>query len=275
MSFPLFLFIPLGCAVLYVLGMLMLKRASELGVGIWRATILANWTCALLFLPWWFWHGWAPVDWVDYWQPAVTALVFFVAQVVVKVIFVTCFSTLLLTDDIPWQWWVGAGLSASAVGLLNLGPAPKHRLVRQTILLALVGSLLFGLCDVLVQRWASAWGPGNFFPPYFVLVGIYSFGLLKFARGGLRGMSGKAWLWVLPGALLNALNNAGIGITLGVWGQATAVNIVYSSRGLFGVLFVWLAGHWFSNTEREAGGGAFAARALGAVAMIAAIAMVL
>jgi|GEM_PF-2260540 len=33
MSFPLYLLIPLVCAVLYVLGMLMLKRASELGLG--------------------------------------------------------------------------------------------------------------------------------------------------------------------------------------------------------------------------------------------------
>ena len=154
----------------------------------------------------------------------------------------------------------GAGLSASAVGLLNLGPAPKHRLVRQTILLALGGSLLFGLCDVLVQRWAPNWGLGNYFPPYFMLVGVDSFVLLKSARGGLRGMSSKVWLWVLPGALLNALKNAGIGITLGVWGQATAVNIVYSSRGLFGVLFVWLAGHWFANTERAKDGGRYRTR---------------
>ena len=56
MSFPAFLFIPLICAVLYVLGMLMLKRSSELGVGIWRATFIANWVGALLFLPWWLWN---------------------------------------------------------------------------------------------------------------------------------------------------------------------------------------------------------------------------
>ena len=65
------------------------------------------------------------------------------------------------------------------------------------------------------------------------------------------------------------------GLPYAFGGQATAANIVYSSRGFFGVLLVWLAGHWFANKEREAGGGAFAARALGAVAMIAAIAMVL
>jgi drug/metabolite transporter (DMT)-like permease len=233
------------------------------------------------------------VAWLHYWQPALSGLLFCVAQVVMflaitrgdvsvaapvmgaKVIFVALFSTLLLSDHVPLLWWLGAGLSATAVGLLNLGVKTKHRLVRQTILLALTSSLLYGLCDVLLQRWAPAWGPGNFFPPLYMAVGIYSFGLLKFAHGGLRGMTAQAWRWVLPGALLNALNNAGIAITLGIWGQATAVNIVYSSRGLFSVLLVWLTGHWFSNTERHAGRGVLVYRLIGAAAMLAAIGLVL
>lgn len=293
MSFPVYLLIPLVCAVLYVLGMLMLKRASEVGVGVWRATFFANWACALIFLPWWLSQGWAPVEWSTYWQPALSGLIFFAGQVLmflaitrgdvsvaapvmgVKVIFVALFSTLLLADEVPLMWWLGAGLSAAAVGLLNVGGAAKHRLVGQTILLALAGSLLYGLCDVLTQRWAPAWGDGNFFPPLYMIVGVYSFGLLKFARGGLRGLSAQAWRWVLPGALLNALNNAGIALTLGIWGHATAVNIVYSSRGLFGVLLVWLAGHWFANQESQTGKDVLRARLVGALAMGAAIALVL
>ena len=46
MHFPVFMLIPLSCALIYVVGMLMLKRASEVGVGIWRATFFANWACA-------------------------------------------------------------------------------------------------------------------------------------------------------------------------------------------------------------------------------------
>lgn len=293
MSFPPFLLIPLVCAVFYVLGMLTLKRASEVGVGMWRATFFANWACALIFLPWWISQGWADVAWTLYWQPAVGGLLFLAAQVLmflaitrgdvsvaapvmgVKVIFVALFSTVLLAEDVPLRWWIGAGLSAAAVGLLNLGGATQHRRVGQTILQTMAAAVLFGLSDVLVQKWAPGWGAGNYFPPLFMMVGIYSFGLLKFANGGLRGMSAQAWRWVLPGAGFNALTNAGIAITLGVWGQATAVNIVYSSRGLFGVLFVWMAGHWFANTERQAGGGALLARLIGALAMIAAIALVL
>lgn len=293
MPFPPYLLIPLACGLLYVLGMLTLKRAAELGVGVWRTTFIANWAAALLFLPWWFARGFAPVGWTDYWQPAVSALIFLAAQMCmflaitrgdvsvaapvlgVKVILVAWFSSLLLTGGVPAKWWIGAALSSAAVGLLNLGGGGRHRRVGQTVVLTLGGAVLFALSDVLIQRWAPAWGPGNYFPPLFMGVGLYSFVLLRFAHGGLAGIPARAWRWVLPGALLNALTNAGIALTLGIWGNATAVNIVYSSRGLFSVLLVWFVGHWFANTERHAGRAVLWSRLTGAIAMIGAIALVL
>ena len=293
MHFPPYLLIPLACGLMYGFGMLTLKRAAELGVGIWRTTFIANWAAVLLFLPFWVLRGFAPVDWTAYWQPALSALVFFAAQVGmflaitrgdvsvaapvlgVKVIMVALLSSVLLTGGVPAKWWIGAALSSAAVGLLNLGRGGRHRRVGQTVLLTLVSAALFALSDVLIQRWAPAWGPGHYFPPMFLGVGIYSFVLLRFAHGGLAGIPARAWRWVLPGALLNALTNAGIALTLGVWGNATAVNIVYSSRGLFSVLLVWFAGHWFANTERHAGRAVLWSRLAGAIAMIGAIALVL
>ena len=62
---------------------------------------------------------------------------------------------------------------------------------------------------------------------------------------------------------------------LGVHGDATAVNIVYSSRGLWSVAAVWLIGHWFSNTEGEVGGPAMRRRLMGALLMLAAIGLVI
>ncbi|MCF7687714.1 MAG: DMT family transporter [Cephaloticoccus sp.] len=285
--------IPLVCGLLYVLGMLTLKRASELGVGVWRVTFFANWACALMFLPWWWHTGFAPVAWSDYWQPAVSGLIFLVAQVLmflaitrgdvsvaapvmgIKVILVALFSTMLLVGRIPLQWWLGAGLSSTAVMLLNFGGASRHRKVGQTILLTTASAVLFALSDVLIQLWAPAWGQGNYFPPLFLAVGLYSFGLLRFAHGGLFDITTRAWRWVLPGALLNALTNGGIALTLGIWGNATAVNIVYSSRGLFSVLLVWLAGHWFANTESHVGRVVLISRLIGATAMLVAIGLVL
>ncbi len=293
MPFPPYLLIPLACGFFYVLAMLTLKRASELGVGVWRATFFANWACALAFIPWWVHSGLAPVAWVDYWQPAVGGLVYLAAQVLmflaitrgdvsvaaplmgIKVILVALFSSLLLAGHVPLQWWLGAGLSTAAVMLLNFGGASPHRQVGQTVILTMGSAVMFALSDVLIQRWAPAWGPGNYFPPIFLAVGLYSFALLRFAQGKLFAISAQAWRWVIPGSLLNAMTNGSIALTLGLWGNATAVNIVYSSRGLFSVLLVWVAGHWFANTERQVGRTVLVSRLCGATAMLIAIGLVM
>ncbi len=44
--------------------------------------------------------------------------------------------------------------------------------------------------------------------------------------------------------------------------QPTVVNIIYSSRGLFGITHTWFIGHWFGNRERQEVGTAMMIRAL-------------
>ena len=66
----------------------------------------------------------------------------------------------------------------------------------------------------------------------------------------------------------------GIAITLGLWGNATAVNIVYSSRGFWSGVFVWLIGHWFSNQERRLGRAAMVRRMLGSALLLGAIVVI-
>ncbi|MBP6507378.1 MAG: DMT family transporter [Opitutaceae bacterium] len=293
MDFPAYLFIPLACGLLYVVSMLALKRAGDFGVGIWRTTFLANWACALVFLPFWLMHGFAPVPLGAYWQPAVIAVIFLLGQILMflaitrgdvsvatpvmgaKVLLVALFSSFLHIGQVPLQWWIAAALSMAALGLLNLGGGTQHRRIGRTVTLTLLSATLYALSDVLVQKWAPSWGAGNFFPPMFFLVGLYSFALLAFARGGLAGINPGAWGWVGLGAGCNALTNAGIALTLGIWGNATAVNIVYSSRGLFSVLLVWGVGHWFANQEQHAGRAVLLSRLVGAAAMIAAIGLVM
>lgn len=293
MHFPAYLLIPLACGFFYVVSMLAFKRAGDFGVGVWRTTFIANWACALIFLPVWLRQGFAPVPGTAYWQPAAIAVLFLAGQIFmflaitrgdvsvatpvmgVKVLLVALFSGLIGLGAVPFKWWVGASLSVAAVGLLNLRGGGAHRRVGQTVLLTVLSATMYALSDVLVQKWAPAWGQGNFFPPMFFIVGLYSFALLGFARGGLGGIASAAWRWVGLGALCNALTNAGIAITLGIWGNATAVNIVYSSRGLFSVALVWGVGHWFSNAEQHAGRGVLLSRLAGAAAMIGAIGLVM
>jgi drug/metabolite transporter (DMT)-like permease len=287
------LLLPLACALIYVFGALCVRRAAALGVGVWRTSFLSNWLIVLLFVPVWWRAGGVLHPAAEYWRPALTALLFFGGQALTflalhegdvsvttpvmgtKVILVALFSSLLRVGEVPLQWWLGALLSTAAIGLLHLGGESRHRHVGRTVLLAFGSATSFSLGDVLLQKWVPAWGLAAYLPPMFLLVGLLSCAFVPFFRAPLRALEGPALRWVGPGALLMALNNAGVVLALVVVGSATAVNIVYSVRGLFSVLLVWSVGHWFANDEQHLAGGVLARRLLGAALMVAAIVLVL
>jgi drug/metabolite transporter (DMT)-like permease len=294
MDLPVHLFIPFACAFTYVAAALMFKRAADLGVGVWRTTFVANWSVSLAFLPIWFVAGRPVVAPALYWQPAVVASLFLLGQASIflalkrgdvtvttpvmgsKVIMVALFTTLLKAGDMPLRWWIGAGLSAAAVLLLHLGKSSGSRgRIGTTVLLAWLSATSYGLSDVLLQKWVPAWGFAAFAPAMFAWVGLYSLALIPFFSAPLRAMSGQAWRWVGGGSVLMALNNAGIVLAIGHWGGATAVNIVYSVRGLVSIGAVWAVGHWFHNQERHLEPGVLRLRLVGAALMLAAIVLVL
>ena len=295
MSFSLPLLIPIICAFVYVVAALMLKRASGLGVGVWRIGFLANWTMFLFFLPRWLSQpGDSGHAWLDYWQPAVSGLLFLGGQMFLflalqggdvsvttpvmgtKVIMVALLSHLLRAGEVPWQWWTGAALSTAAVALLHFGePRPARAQLGRTVLLAGMSALTFSLSDVLLQKWVGAWGSGRYLPPMFLFTALYTFAFVPFFRAPLWALDRRAWLWTAGGVLLLALNNAGIALAIAVWRAATSVNILYSLRGLVSVALVWLIGHWFSSEEQHLTSRVFRFRLIGAALMLAAIVLVL
>jgi drug/metabolite transporter (DMT)-like permease len=293
MDFRPALLIPLASAVVYVLGALAVKRAQVFGVGVWRTSFLSNAALALLFVPVWFAYGGEVRPWGDYWQPAVTAGFFFGGQALTflalktgdvsvttpvmgtKVVLVALFSSVLRVGEVPWAWWVGAGLSTAAIALLHLGDGARHRRVGRTVLLAAASAAAFGLGDVLLQKWVPAWGAGNYFPPMFVLVGLMSAAFVPFFSAPLSAMLAAAWRWVAPGAVLLAVNNAAVVLAIVLLGSATVVNILYSVRGLVSVVAVWAIGHWFMNDEKHLAPGVLRLRLAGAGLMVAAIVLVL
>jgi drug/metabolite transporter (DMT)-like permease len=287
--------IPAVCALIYVVAALMLKRASALGVGPWRIGFLANWVMLLVFLPWGLLHPGAdsPMP-VDYWQPALNGLLFLAGQTFIflalqqgdvsvttpvmgaKVLLVATFSLLLKTGAVSWQWWLAASLSFAAVALLHFGePHSGRGRVGRTVLLAGLSALSFSLCDVLMQKWAAAWGGGRYVTLMFLCNAVYTFSFIPFFRAPLRSLDRRAWWWTGAGALLLAVNNAGIAVAISVWRSPITVNIVYSVRGLISVGLVWAIGHWFANEEKHLAPRVFRARLAGAALMLMAILMVL
>lgn len=287
--------IPLACALIYVVAALMLKRASALGVGAWRIGFLANWAMFFVFLPWGLTHPGSDAPWPTmWWQPAFNWLLFLGGQMFIflalqkgdvsvttpvmgtKVLLVATLSLFLKAGPVPWQWWVGAVLSTSAVALLHFGEphAGRQRLAR-TVLLTGGSALSFSLCDVFLQKWSPAWGSGRYVMLMFLATAVYTFAFVPFFRAPLTALDRRAWRWVAGGALLLAVNNTGIALSIAVWRTATLVNILYSLRGLLSVALVWAIGHWFANEERHLEPRVFRARMVGAGLMLGAILVVM
>ena len=295
MRFSLHLLLPLASSVGYVAGVLLLKRSAAFGVGVWRTTFIANLCLAICVAPFWLLGG---AGGGIFWQPLVTASLFFIGQVATfiaidrgdvsvatpvlgaKIILVALISALLLPDPTPLKWWIAAALSTAAIILLNRRPSGnatsiQNRNIGATIIAALAAALAFAICDVLVQKWAPGWGVGHFLPIMFGTVGLLSFGLIPFFSASVRQIERPAWPWLIGGSVLLGLQAAAVGIAIGAFGDATAVNIVYSSRGLWSVLAVWWIGHWFYNDEQKLGPAVLRLRLWGAGLMLLAIALVL
>ncbi len=285
---PWHLLFPLFASLIYVAGALCIKRSTDFHIGAWRTTFVSNFASALVFLallP----LGGAAWRWGELWQPLIVALLYIAGQALtflalergdvsvatpalgVKTIWVALFSTLVLRAALPWQLWVAAFLTFSAIILLNLGGGQSKGPLGHTIGLSLLAAGAYALFDVLVQKWSPAWGAGHFLPVMFSLSALLSCGFIPFFRAPLREVSRAAWPWLGAGALGIALQSLFLVTAIAFFGDATAVNVIYSARGLWSVAAVWLVGRWFRNREAQLGPRVLRLRLAGAALMMAAI----
>ena len=288
---PANILLPLFSAMLYAVGALLVKRSSDLGVGIWRTTFVSNIVTALVFQPLWLLGGTFHAELL--WQPALVALCYLTGQWLtlfsldrgdvsvatpvlgLKIILVAFFVTLLGSEEVPPKFWFAAVLATAAVALLGRRGGARHHHVGVTILTAGLSAVAFALFDVLVRRWAPTWGAGCFLPVMMGMVSVCAFVFVPLFREPLSAVSRPAWPWLLGGTVALAVQSAVFVSTLAVFGNVTAANVVYSSRGLWSVVAVWLVGHWFVNREQQLGAGVLRWRLAGAALMMGAIALVL
>ena len=278
---------PLISSLLYVFGVLFVKQASGMGVGVWRTSFVSNFATALVFIPVLGFGGeWRPM--VDWWQPAIVAALFISGQVFTfialekgdvsvatpvmgsKPVIVAILSIALLGHDLQLKMWIAAGLSALGVALLNVTKNAKHHVI-STILLSAVAAVSFSLFDVLVAKFSPGWGIGRFLPAMFIWVSVFSLGFVPLFSAPLRSIDRRTWKPLGWGSLFLALQGLVLICSLGFYGDATGINVVYSSRGLWSVLAVWLIGHWFANAERDMGVAVFRWRFGGAFLLLAGI----
>ena len=287
-----YLIFPLLSSLLYVVGVMLFKRAVDFRVGVWRTTFVSNVIAALAFtliLP----MG-GTLHWESLWQAALVAALFLGGQVFTflaldkgdvsvvtpalgaKTVMVAWLSVLLLSVALPWQLWLSAVMSFLAIVLLNKGGSAKVRAgLWRAIGLSLVAAGCYALFDVLVQKWSPAWGAGRFLPVMFGFCALFSLAFMPLFKEPLRAIPAAAWPWLLGGALCVGFQALSLVTAVAVFGDATAINVIYSARGLWSVVAVWLVGHWFHNQELHLERGILGWRLTGAALMTGAIVVTL
>jgi len=287
-AFPSHLLFPLASSLLYVAAALSLKRASEHGTGVWRATFVMNFVVAACFSV--MLLGPAGPGPRPLWQPAVIGALFMAGQALTmvalnrgdvsvatpvmgtKVVFVALFVTLVAGDRMTADYWLSAAASAAGVALLHVGGAGKgHHHVLLTVAASLAAAMCYALFDVLVRKWAGAWGVGRLLPAIMGCAAVMSLALRPLFEGPITTIPRPARGPLLLGSVFLGLQALFLVRTLGLYPDTTRINVVYNSRGLWSVLAVWLVGHWWGNTERHAGRSAFGWRLAGAALLLAAI----
>lgn len=290
---PLHLLFPLASSVLYVAAALSLKRASERGAGIWRATFVLNLGAGACFFV--LLLGPAGPGPTPLWQPAVIATLFVAGQALtmialnrgdvsvatpvmgLKVVFVTIFVMLIVGDRMLIDYWVSAAMSAAGIALLNLGGGrdarggTRHHHLPLTVGTSLAAAACYAMFDVLVRKWAGAWGVGRLLPAVMACAAVMSLALWPAFEGPLRQMPKASRGPLLLGAALLGLQAVLLVRTLALYSDTTRINVIYNTRGLWSVLAVWLVGHWWGNTERHAGRAVLLWRLAGAGLMLGAI----
>ncbi len=251
------LLLPLGSSVLVVFGLLTLQRAQHHGASTWMSMISLCCACAVVSPALTFLGGsMQPATLL--WQPAIIGALFLAGQLFTllavergdvsiaapvmgaKVLFVPAFSPFFIDDELSAQIWISAAIAMVGIACVQSRDAAIQRSrVLAAVGFALLAASCMTLFDLLIQSWAPAWGAGYFLPIAFGFSALFS---LAFLGRAIQATQWKPRETVRPlaaGAVLMAIQAKGMTVTLGLFGDAARVNIVYSLRGLWGVVLTW------------------------------------
>lgn len=285
---PYHLLLPLIGAVLFTLSSMVIKRAFQRGAEAIPVFHHANYLGAVMFSILVVFET-NPFRPELLYQPAIVALTIFAGAwftfaairmgdvslvtplLGVKVVVVAATSVLLTGEQVSGMMWVAAGLAAAGIFTLSFKDIRVKGPLLPTLTLALLSATTFGVSDVLLQKWAPGFGPMAFISTMAWIVAGYSIiqGLLLNTPFPRFPQKARKWVWISNFLLTSqALMMA---IALACFNDATHVNIVYGSRGLWGIVLVWLIGPMMGLNESNRQPGTMAWRLFGAVLLTVAI----
>jgi len=196
-----------------------------------------------------------------------------------KTVFVAVLTSFFLEDPITPGLMAGAVLTSLAVTLLSITPTPlakswwPGKFDRATTLWALLAAFFFALTDIVVQKFARLLGVGWFQPLMFSTLALLT-PLLFFPK--LPRPNSLHTLLPAPSRQSTMAGSAVIGfqtslviLVIGIFGHATATNVVYAARGLWAVLLEGAVGGGAAANDRRI----LILRLSGAALLLAAVAL--
>ena len=279
---PYHLLFPLFSSIVFVIGMMLAKRAIERGASPWTATFLGNLWIAI---------AWAVIAVmrqqvvpIEAWgSAAIVGLLFVLGQLFtylafqkgdvsvaapvlgIKVLMVAVLRSTLAGDAISARVWAAAVLATVGIALVQ-GSGGVHKSSSRWLTIFLAGTAAFCLScfDVLLQSWGTKWDSPSFLSVVFVSTAIFSLGFLPWCDRPRKLIQIRAMKWMLAGTILMCLQAMSMSFVLSTFGDAVRVNIVYALRGMWGVVLAWVLAKWVGGNEAGLGRRVMLPRLLGA-----------
>ena len=196
-----------------------------------------------------------------------------------KTVFVAILTSFFLDDPITPGLMAGAILTSLAVTLLSITPTPlakswwPGKFDRTTTLWALLAAFFFALTDIVVQKFARLLGVGWFQPLMFstlaLLTPLLFLSKLPRPRSLHTLLPPPSRLGTLAGSAVIGFQTSLVILVIGIFGHATATNVVYAARGLWAVLLEGAAGGGAAANDRRI----LILRLTGAALLLAAVAL--
>ena len=194
-----------------------------------------------------------------------------------KVVFVALLSLLVPGSRPDPDLWLAVILTMAGMVLLHRGPSRPASRPLPTLAWALMAALSFAAADIVVQIGAPAAGFTLFMPVMFATVTALSLPLLRphILRAPRREVQAGARKWLAAGVVLLGLQAMGMASAIGLFGDATAANVVYGSRGLWSLLLLALFAKTWGISDAIFERGTLAVRAVGCALILVAVTLVL
>lgn len=286
---PIYLLVPVFAAIIYSLGSIAIKRALKEGVTLDQSFHLTNLALGLMFLPLIFFEQKEVIDWSQIWKPLTMGLTFFSGNWLTfiairrgdvslvtpimgtKVVFVAI-AVVVLTHKMPSvALWIAAILTTIGIFVIGMADLKGGRHIVLTISLALGSAMIFGCCDVLVSWWSGGFGGPTFLVVASGSISFYSLILWLIQGRPALLPTEKARVWTGWGAFLVGLQAIFMGLCLTFYQDATRINVLYASRGLWVIVLLVVFGPILGNSEHRDSGRGFLWRVAGTVILTVAI----